>query len=354
MRFKSQSGASAGSSHTQCYWARLARFPAAIRQRLVSPWRLCSLRITGSDAILVGPRKRDAIVSFDLGEGTSAVDDQRRTLAHRWLSKSTICNLQLRISEFLVREVKIPASAKAKLQDILDLNLQRVIPADIIDFTYGYRVVGREGAQLNVQQLVLRKDRLEQILDFAAQLHFPIDCIELVGSGDTQGSHLNLRDAPRLRRKRSLWPANAALIIVVLAMILAALQLNLRQQRIELAAIDEQTAARLASAVALKQEIAGLEQQLARQAALAALWAKARSNIALLDDVTKRLPDTAWIIEYRAGDTLQLTGFAKSAGEVLDKLEASKMLQGAKFTAPIQVDPLQKAERFVLTAQVAP
>ena len=355
MRSISQSAAGTEPSPLNRHWVRVLRFPAAIYRHLRSPWRVCALRITGNDAILVGPRKQDSAVSFDLSEGASGSEDQRRKLTRRWLNRSTVCSLQLKASELLVRELNVPASAKARLEDILDLNLQRVIPSNVADFTYGYCIAGRDGAQLKVKQLVLRKDRLEQIFEFATQLRFPIDRIELVGTGNTQASDLNLRDSPPLRRRRSLWSVNAVLICALLAMILTLMQLNLQHQREALAAISQQTAAQLASAVALKQEIAELQQQVARQTALAALWVNAGSNVALLDEVTRKLPDTAWLTEYRVGaDALQLTGFAKSASEVLAALEASGRFKDVKFTAPIQVDPLQKGERFVLVAQVVP
>ncbi|TDG04858.1 hypothetical protein E2C05_32050, partial [Paracraurococcus ruber] len=100
----------------------------------------------------------------------------------------------------------------------------------------------------------------------------------------------------------------------------------------------------------LEAEVAALRARLDLAAAL-----RARPPaVALLEEVARRLPDEAWLTEFRlTGDQLLLTGFAARADGLVGLLDASPLLREVRFTAPVTRDRPEAPERFQLAMRVA-
>jgi general secretion pathway protein L len=78
------------------------------------------------------------------------------------------------------------------------------------------------------------------------------------------------------------------------------------------------------------------------------------SALAVLDDLTGRLPATAWLDSLTLDDSggLDIRGEADKAAALVDKLASSPILQEPKLQGVIQPDPATGKERFELVARV--
>jgi Tfp pilus assembly protein PilN len=151
------------------------------------------------------------------------------------------------------------------------------------------------------------------------------------------GWRLNL--LPRERRTSSArWPLIATGVAAAAA-ILVALLLWLR------APVQDRRYARelereIRRLEAVEREVRGLEQQVerarARRRQLENFRRRPEADLALITEVSRRLPDTVWLnlIEVNE-DTAQLAGEADAAAPLLGLLDSSGVLTGSAFAASI-------------------
>ena len=75
--------------------------------------------------------------------------------------------------------------------------------------------------------------------------------------------------------------------------------------------------------------------------------------VAILDEVSKILPDTAWIRRFHLKDNeLVLQGFASNALDVVAILGSSAMFESPSLRSPITREPEKEIERFNLVVRV--
>jgi general secretion pathway protein L len=75
------------------------------------------------------------------------------------------------------------------------------------------------------------------------------------------------------------------------------------------------------------------------------------SLLAVLEDVSQRLPDSAWVASLQIRDRrIEMQGQAASASALVALLEASPYLNNTTFLSPVTPDPTSGQERFRLGA----
>ncbi len=154
--------------------------------------------------------------------------------------------------------------------------------------------------------------------------------------------------------RRSGKPATIGFIIVslILASFLPSLILPLQREGRRLAEIEWQIAARkgeVRKVEALKKEIMAQTEVIAQVES----FKKANpSALALLKDLTVTLPRTAWTTRTRITETtFEIEGYARSASELLPRLEQSQYLKKAEFSSPTVRDARMESERFAIKAE---
>jgi general secretion pathway protein L len=106
------------------------------------------------------------------------------------------------------------------------------------------------------------------------------------------------------------------------------------------------------------QQVASLRQQLQDNAGAAGFLAQRKKNtvsmLSLLQEVTARLPDNAWLERFSVDNSGQIgfQGQSQQAVKLLDALKGSPLITDAGFQGSIQPDPATGKERFYLTARV--
>jgi general secretion pathway protein L len=106
------------------------------------------------------------------------------------------------------------------------------------------------------------------------------------------------------------------------------------------------------------QQVLALRQQLQDNAGAAGFLVQRKQHattmLALLADLTRRLPDSAWL-ERLSIDTdgqVGMQGQSRQAARLLDALKDSPLITDASFQGSIQPDALTGKERFYLVAQL--
>ena len=76
-------------------------------------------------------------------------------------------------------------------------------------------------------------------------------------------------------------------------------------------------------------------------------------SIEVLEEISRVLPDSVWLSDLRIeGDTLDISGLAKSGAALPSLLEKSPLFADAALTAPLTLDPREDKERFSLRVRI--
>jgi general secretion pathway protein L len=75
--------------------------------------------------------------------------------------------------------------------------------------------------------------------------------------------------------------------------------------------------------------------------------------VSVIENLTRLLPDSAWLTDLRIdGDTVDISGFSKSAASLIPILETSSVFSEAAFTSAVTRDPSEAKERFSMKLRV--
>src|SRR5262249_36584177 len=77
------------------------------------------------------------------------------------------------------------------------------------------------------------------------------------------------------------------------------------------------------------------------------------SKVAVLEELTRLLPDTAYVTDLKVdGGTVDVSGLAKSAASLIPVIERSAFFFEATSTAPLTFDAQRDKERFSIRAHI--
>jgi general secretion pathway protein L len=146
-----------------------------------------------------------------------------------------------------------------------------------------------------------------------------------------------------------------ALVVALVAAALAALvSWPVAQQR-RIARI-EQTIERLkphAEAVLAARALSRRDAE--RDGAVLDLLARRPPLVAVLDALTRAVPDGSWLLSLHiSGRDIVIDGLSPSAATIALALEHSRSFTGIEFRSPITRDPASGLEHFELGAAIAP
>lgn len=258
--------------------------------------------------------------------------------------------------QVLRRQISLPAAATDRLREVVAHELDRQTPFRADQVAYDCRVLSIDAANkiAQVELLVLPKDKLDAALAPLGPLATRLSGVD---ARDAEGRPLGCNLLPLERRqpidRRRLW-LNLGLVVVALVALLFALNqmLDNRSNAVE----------RLESAVAARHEQARLVGTLAKQleeaSAGANFLAQTRAAkppmLAVLADISARIPDNTWLERFSEQDgQIYLTGQSTDAAGLVAKLQASKLLRSPALSGSVQPDALTKRDRFTLVAELA-
>jgi general secretion pathway protein L len=202
---------------------------------------------------------------------------------------------------------------------------------------------------------VIAKRRLiDPLLAEAQRAGVPVSAVDVVGpEGDRIGVNLLSRGEtpPSLagRMNRTIGIAAVLFALVCVATIVVAVQrqdeaLTQLEEETNTARKEAQTARkRVQEADSLSERIDFLRLRRAEGVRVIALW----------EELTRRLPDSAWLTDLKVeNDTILIDGYARSASELVGLIAASSMFSGVAFSAPVVREEGRASERFQIRMKI--
>jgi general secretion pathway protein L len=273
----------------------------------------------------------------------------RRRFAARRLSRPI--GVRLPRSACLIRQMELPAAARQDFGKILQLDLERATPFRHQDVYRDHFIENgpvRDG-KLPVRQVVVKRAVLDPILQQLKSHNIEVDFADCWDDGDKRGLPINLlrggQGEPASAARRRSMPA-LALGLCMLILAGSAVLLGLSKYETALQRLESETASAQAKAVAVNRSLTTAEASLTAVAELRRLKASRPPVIRILDELTRLLPDTAWVSFLKIeGDALEVTIVAQSTAELLPLFARSPLFATAALSSPVTYDSGGQSER---------
>ncbi|MBA3520033.1 MAG: PilN domain-containing protein [Rhizobiales bacterium] len=242
------------------------------------------------------------------------------------------------------------------MSDIFALQLERITPFRREDVCFGWRLAQarRSGPNTLLVQAVVKRDLLVEATERLFKAGFTQVRAACRAPGEPDIA-LNLPaelSRPRSKLFLGLRAASHVGAFVTLLAMGGLVFTAFAKQHKALAALSHEVGAAQAaaeevrrtydSALASGQQVWTLQERRTATPTVAAM----------LEEVTRVLPDTAWITDFRIdGRQLTITGFAESAADLMPAVEGSDLFANAEFVSPVVRAPREDSDRFNISFQ---
>jgi len=342
------------------WWGRelLACLPARWRAFLSERPESLLLGLDG-DELVVWREKGDAATEYarirrELSPEAQAAEFRRlRDALDDPQARTVFCIPAERV---LTRRLSLPAAATDNLRQVLTFEMDRQTPFKADQVYFDSRVVGRDasGRTAQVELVLIPRGQLDQELA-ALAVAGELDGVDSWRGGPGAGRRqTNLLPAEKRAKRRDMrLPLNLGLAALALVLLFVAMDESVANRTVALAAMQEEVTRANTEA----RQVADLRKTLADSIAGANFLSdkkrKGPLTIALLDDLTRRLPDDAYLERLQIENKqVQLQGQATEAAKLIALLGASPCLGNPGFQGQVQPDSRTGKERFQINAEL--
>lgn len=238
-------------------------------------------------------------------------------------------------------------------RDMAELDLMASTP---IDPSQIY-VVFADKADSGSSCLVVKKKTLSPVLNAIRALGGTVQSLAIVEREQMNPvDRFSLAEIwPPTRREklvRHAWVTASAIVFLGLIGTYAHAQWRYWQAE---AALDEQIADAQIQAKKARTILQKRQTELEQTDRIRAEKKNAISTVRVLAELTRLLPDNAWATDLSLkNNELTLTGFAGSAADLIQPIDASPLFSAPEFASPVVKVPGQTGERFTITARIDP
>lgn len=335
--------------------ALFAALPARLRRQLGMRYRRLLLSLDGDAlqlrALLDDQSSLIGMVPLDdpilLGQLRGRLDESAGGVP-RWL----LIDSKLALRPVLVA----PASAEPRLREMMAHEIDRQTPFALDQVTFAPRILSRDPVtrQMRVELVVLPKLQLDAALSRLGPMAEGLAGVDIV---DADGTRLGVNLLPlpgRVTwhdsgRNLNWWLAAVAVLAVVASMWMA-----LGNRREAMDAYSKRLADVTVEARDARKLRNSLEGSMRAANFLARQRAQQPTMLELVDDLTRRIPDTTSIEKLSVNSgAVVLIGQSQQASSLVGLLQGSPLIKKPTLTGSVQTDPRTGKERFTLTAVVA-
>jgi general secretion pathway protein L len=279
-----------------------------------------------------------------LGDAVRGVDAEDLRLA-----------LCLDPADVLRPRLNLPLAARDNLRQIGAFEMDRQTPFRVEQVRYDVRETrasapaGRFAAEL----VAVPRTTLDPLMAKLAASGLQVDAVDVLVGNERLGANL-LPTELALRRQHPRQRLNIALAVAAVVLLLLTLGEFLHNRESALAQMRSDVEGMRAEA----QQVSTLRQQLQDNAGAAGFLAQRKAHtvsaLAVLQDISQRLPTNAWL-ERLSIDNAGQVGFqgqSPQAARLVDAFKGSTVITDANFQGTIQADPSTGKERFYMVAQL--
>lgn len=278
-----------------------------------------------------------------------------RLISARELARlETVLNLPASVA--LRRRFTLPLAAAENIREVMRFEMDRQTPFTAEQVYFDCRVLSRdtEKRQVDVELTACPRDEVDAKIRSAKLLGAVPTAIEIVrnSTGTERPVHIAIGaeepGGPGVTERLTV-----ALAIIALVLAATAIYLPLERKRLAAEALEAQ----VAEAKTVAEETARLRQQfdqrLKSSGYLATLKRETAPVVAILDEITRLLPDDTWLnqLQVTSGE-IRLSGFSRGSSAIIAGIERSPMFAEARFRSPVTLDQRTGAERFTLSATI--
>lgn len=256
----------------------------------------------------------------------------------------------------LVRRMGLPAAAADRLRDVVRFEIDRQTPFAAEDVMFDARLVGRRAdGQLEVELVVAPRERVDAQLAALGALGARLAGID-VAMPDGTPRGINLLDPTARGRQRDPWRLwNRVLIATAVLALAATLWTVLANRRAAADALEASVRARSAPAKAAAVQRQTLVDLLEGQAFLDRLRRERPASVAVMDELTRRLPDGTYLEKLAIEqDKITLMGLSGQASGLVTQLQGTELWHAPALAGAVQPDPATGRDRFTLVAELGP
>ena len=298
------------------------------------------------------------------GETDPQVDraNRRRLAAHRLSGGRPGRSVGVRLprNACLIRRLELPAAARRDFDKILQLDLERATPFRYHDVYADYFIEDgpRRDGKVSVHQVMVKREVLDPILQQLVASGIKVDFADCWDDASKQGLPVNLLHGGQgelaSRARHRLRPV-LVLCFCILILSCSAVVVGFSKYENALQRLETETASAKAKALAVTRSLSAVEASLTEVAELRRLKTARPPVIRILEELTRLLPDTAWVSYLKIeGDALEVTIVAQSTGELLPVLARSPLFATADLSAPVTYDPGGRSERATVRMTLKP
>jgi general secretion pathway protein L len=257
----------------------------------------------------------------------------------------------------LIRHRKVPLAAVERIRDVLALEIERATPFAMEDVRQAWQAIGPapfDDASVQVMHVIAKRRLIDPLLAESHSMCVPISAVDVVdANGDRMGFNLLSRgEAPLSLTGRLRWAIGIAATLLVLVAAATAV-VALQRQDQALARLDVESNAARKEAQAVRKRMQDADSLAERIGMLRLRRAESVRVIALWEEVTRLLPDTAWLTNLRVeNDILWIDGYARSASELVAVIARSPMFSGVALSAPVVREEPRASERFQIRVKI--
>ena len=252
----------------------------------------------------------------------------------------------------LRRTLNLPLAAEENLRQVLGFEMDRQSPFRADQVYFDHRVLGRDAVarQLSVEIALVPRAHADAARAPLAALGVPIDALDACDEGGRLG--FNLLPPEQRAPRPNLWlRINAALAVVVVALLGVVMVQSLRSREAALEALRTEAAQQGRDAKSVAQLRATLSDAIEGANFLAEKKRARPPVVDVLLDVTQRLPADTWLqrFQYNQGQ-VQLQGQAEEASALIGLLQQSPVLESPALQGAITPDQRTGKEQFLIAA----
>lgn len=255
----------------------------------------------------------------------------------------------------LRRGLTLPQAAVERLRDVLAFEIDRQTPFSATDVAHDARVLARRGdGQVDVELVVVPKTMLEAALAGIGPLAATLAGVDVAGD---DGIPLGVNLLPLARQRRRDDPARRKHVVLLLAALLAlaaGMWQMLANRHAAAALFEQQVAVEVDKARLVAVEERKVIDLVEGTAFLRATRAARPTVVEVMDEITRRLPDSTYLEKFSIeGDRILMIGLSSEASSLVSRMEGSPLWRSPALAGALQPDPMTRMDRFTLVTELA-
>ena len=271
-------------------------------------------------------------------------------LAPEVLQGDTAVSLRLSRTDVLRKSVLLPGATKSNLREVLGYAMDLQTPFKAEEVHYDFHVVGddADNKQVHVDLAVAPRIEVDRAITRLRDWGLRPIAVDVTEGAPAPRPRFNLLPvAESYRPSRRGRRLTVFLVGLFGLLTTAAVIVSLVRQQDALAILEVELARAREAAEAvhsLRDEVGRL-----KQGSRFIIRRKHQDlpTIAILNEVTRRLPDHTWVFQLRRSERrVELYGYSASASKLIQLIEASPTFADVGFQAPVTRDPQSGVERF--------